>query len=123
MKIKNKLTIAFVSCLSLNLFGQVETKETLQVKPNIVQTVSVNSDHPYFEISNLALFPDNELLVYNRWGNEIYKAEPYTGKWYCTSAEKNPKETVKLIESGTYFYIFKDKKTQITYQGYFNFLN
>jgi hypothetical protein len=122
MRIKKCFSVLILSLVYLNLFGQVQEREMVPLTPIFSQTVSVNSERPYFEIKNLNLFPDNELLIYNRWGNEIFKASPYLGNWNCTVKGKTKKEPDTLIESGTYFYIIIDKKTQENYQGYFNFV-
>lgn len=122
MRIKKCFSIVILCLVYLNLFGQVQEREMVQLTPIFSQTVSVNYERPYFEIKNLNFFPDNELLIYNRWGNEIFKASPYLGNWNCTVKGKTKKDPDTLIESGTYFYIFTDKKTQENYQGYFNFV-
>jgi gliding motility-associated-like protein len=49
-------------------------------------------------------FPDNELTIYNRWGELLYKAEGYSNNWAGTN-EKNKSE----LPSGSYAFIFKAK--------------
>lgn len=34
-----------------------------------------------FKIAKLDLYPDNELMVYNRWGKVIYSKKGYRGEW------------------------------------------
>jgi gliding motility-associated-like protein len=59
---------------------------------------SPNSDgiNDYWVIRNIELYPDNEVIVLNRWGNEIYTMKNYDNTW----------DGSKLSE-GTYFYILK----------------
>lgn len=45
-------------------------------------------------------FPDNELVIFNQWGDEIYRASPYVNEWNGTY-EGEP------VPDGTYFYLFK----------------
>ncbi len=45
-------------------------------------------------IKNLDLYPDNTVLITDRWGREVYKAAPYKNDWKAES-----------ISSGTYFYL------------------
>lgn len=59
-------------------------------------------------------YPDNELLIYNRWGVLIYQKDKYTnddawdGTWYG-----------KYVPDGTYFYIlYLDKAKTIRKTGY-----
>ena len=48
------------------------------------------------------LFPDNELIILNQWGDEIFRAAPYQNDWDGTY-EGDP------VPDGTYFYIFKEE--------------
>jgi len=47
------------------------------------------------------LFPDNELIILNQWGDEVFRAAPYQNDWDGTY-EGDP------VPDGTYFYIFKE---------------
>lgn len=122
MKFPKYVFILLLSFCSFNLFGQTGEEKIAPMTPIVSQSVSVNSEHPFFEITNLNFFPDNELMIYNRWGNEIFKASPYLGNWNCKVKGKTKKDPDTFIEIGTYLYIFIDKKTQTKYQGYFNFI-
>jgi gliding motility-associated-like protein len=59
---------------------------------------SPNGDgiNDYWVIKNIELYPDNEVIVLNRWGNEIYTMKNYSNNW----------DGSKLSE-GTYLYILK----------------
>ncbi len=43
-------------------------------------------------------FPDNKLIIFNQWGDEIFKASPYQNNWSGTY------QKVK-IPAGTYYYL------------------
>lgn len=45
-------------------------------------------------------FQQNELIVFNRWGDEVYRAEPYNNDWQGTYNDQD-------LPDGTYFFIFK----------------
>jgi len=51
---------------------------------------------------------DNELQIYNRWGNLVYQAKGYEQNWKGTSPNG------KILPAGTYYYIlvmyFQDEK-------------
>ena len=52
-----------------------------------------------FIIKDLANYAANELIVLNRWGNEVYRQPNYQNSWSGTG-----------LNEGTYFYIVKLKK-------------
>ncbi len=56
----------------------------------------------------LSFYPDNELFIYNRWGQLLYRAKNYDNSW-------NGKEYTE----GTYFYVLKVYELQKTYQSFF----
>lgn len=119
---KKYFLILIFSLMLSNLIGQVENSQPLQLKPVFSQSVTLNSETPFFTVQNLSLFPVNELIIFNRWGNEVYKVSPYKGNWDYTVKGKRKDDPGTLLESGTYYYVFTDKLSQDKYQGYFNFV-
>ncbi|MDD3876445.1 MAG: HYR domain-containing protein, partial [Bacteroidales bacterium] len=71
---------------------------TVEVELILNNAFSPNSDgiNDYWVLENLELYPNNELVVLNRWGNEIYTAKPYNNDWNGSQ-----------LSEGTYFYILK----------------
>ncbi len=43
-------------------------------------------------------FPENTILIFNRWGDEVYSAEPYNNDW-------DGKRDGDDLPAGTYFYL------------------
>jgi len=72
-----------------------------------------------FEIPNfdLEIFDNSELKVFNRWGNIVYEAKPYTNDWDGTS--NNGQE----LPVGTYFYIFNRNVEGFKVETGFLYLN
>ena len=71
-----------------------------------------------FEIKGLDSYPKNSLQIFNRWGNEVYKASPYKNDWVGTPNVAGKTGSDKL-PTGTYYYILDlgdDAKT--TFKGY-----
>lgn len=46
-------------------------------------------------------FPDNELIIFNRWGDIVFQARPYTNNWEGTNASGLD------LPQGTYYYILR----------------
>ena len=71
---------------------------TAEVPVKVNNVFSPNGDgiNDKWVINNIELYPDNELIVINRWGNEVYSVKSYKNDW----------DGSKLAE-GTYFFILK----------------
>ncbi|MEZ4774598.1 MAG: gliding motility-associated C-terminal domain-containing protein [Bacteroidia bacterium] len=54
-----------------------------------------------FIIQNIENFPNNELIILNRWGNQVYYSRSYNNDWTGTTSGGQP-----LLE-GTYFYVLR----------------
>lgn len=46
-------------------------------------------------------FPDNELIIFNRWGDIIFEAKPYNNDWSGLNTGGTP------VPEGTYYYILR----------------
>lgn len=78
------------------------------IVPDIVipQLLSPNNDgkNDLWVIQNLFNYPNNTVVIMNRWGNEVYRSAPYQNDW-----DGHPNSSMSLgsdyLPSGTYFYI------------------
>ncbi|MEZ4951738.1 MAG: gliding motility-associated C-terminal domain-containing protein, partial [Saprospiraceae bacterium] len=59
----------------------------------------------YFTILGIENHPNNELLIFNRWGNLVYETESYKNDWDGTF-------NGTALPDGTYYYIFKYDEAQ-----------
>jgi gliding motility-associated-like protein len=66
----------------------------IQVSP--LMTPNGDGKNDVFYIDRLDRYPDNNLVVFNRWGQVVYRAAPYQNNW-----------TAHDVSDGTYFYIFR----------------
>lgn len=53
----------------------------------------------YFEIKGLQDYPDNEIQIFNRWGNQVYHQTGYMTQGNLWDGSS--------LNEGTYFYILK----------------
>ena len=84
------------------------------ITPNdvfIPQAFSPDGDgiNDYFVINGIEKYPDNELTVYNRWGNKVFDMKTYDNTWDARPNQALDMGSKKLPE-GTYFYIFEYNK-------------
>ena len=96
--------------VNIKVNGQDQTGECWI--PNIM-TPNGDGDNDAFVVPCLDAYPDNEIRVYNRWGDLVYRKNGYANDWEGTF-------NGALLPSGTYFYIIRlaPEDTEET-QGYF----
>jgi gliding motility-associated-like protein len=93
------------------------------IPPNVI-TANNDQINDLLEFKYLEFYPNNSLVILNRWGNVIYDNEKYLNDW-------NGKDmSGKDIEDGVYFYtvvaqsekfIYDDaKKSQFLLSGFFH---
>ena len=71
-----------------------------------------------FIIKNLKDYPDNELSIFNRWGEEVYHAKPYANEWDGKNHNSNQFLSDDLPD-GTYYYYFRVNGVKLpTLKGY-----
>ena len=95
----------------------IKVLEALGVIPEVF-TPNGDLYNATFEIKGLDSYPKNSLQIFNRWGNEVYKAAPYKNDWVGTPNVAGKTGSDKL-PTGTYYYILDlgdDAKT--TFKGY-----
>jgi gliding motility-associated-like protein len=85
-----------------------ETKLEFVHNLDIPNVFTPNGDgiNDRFEIKNIHLYQENELVIYNRWGKEIFRKQRYDGSW---QAENLP--------NGIYYYEFSTRQLNQYYKG------
>ncbi len=98
-----------------SIFSDIETgSDNYLISPN---GDNVN-DALVFE--GLDLFNQNELTVFNRWGNVVYQATGYQNDWKAISTGRATIKGNSKLPVGTYFYTLKfgNGNTDNTRQGW-----
>jgi gliding motility-associated-like protein len=67
--------------------------------PNIF-TPNGDGKNDKFVIGGLQFYPGSQLLIFNRWGNEVYRADNYLNNWDGSG-----------LTEGTYYYILNRKES------------
>lgn len=90
----------------------------------IYNALSTNGDglNDVLVIRNVNLYPDNNIVIYNKWGVVIYQAKGYgqNNKFFRGKVNTKGKDE-ETVSTGTYYYVFKykDKKNvEKTIVGY-----
>ena len=73
------------------------TVELQDCELQVGNAFSPNGDgfNDFFEIANIQFYPNNTVLVYNRWGKKVLEQTGYTNNW---GADND-------VTAGTYFYV------------------
>lgn len=95
---RNDLAIAVDMTANGGYFNKLSVSGSNLFIPNIY-TPNGDGTNDAFEIRGLELFAQNDLVIVNRWGNEVYKAKGYQNNW-----------TGEGLNEGTYFYVLRVKE-------------
>ncbi len=60
-----------------------------------------------FKIIGLRNFPENSIVIYNRWGNKVFEAAPYDTPWDGSNLFGTTVGKREILPDGTYFYILR----------------
>jgi gliding motility-associated-like protein len=83
--------------------------------PNVL-TPNGNGKNDALIIPCTEQYPDNELMVFNRWGDKVFATERYQNDWEGTFNGND-------LPAGTYYYIFKQGEDNVDpIQGFFTIM-
>ena len=88
----------------------------------IPNAFSPNGDgvNDWVEIPNIESYPNNDIMIFNRWGNKVFEASPYTnsiGQAWDGTSQFGGFLGEKLPES-TYYYVLDLGDGSDVYTGY-----
>jgi gliding motility-associated-like protein len=73
---------------------EVDVREVCDVEEINVFTPNGDGSNQKLVFKNLELFPPSKLIIYNRWGNQVYSSDAYKNDWEGDN-----------LSPGTYFYL------------------
>lgn len=87
------------------------TVEIIELTIPNVFTPNGDGVNDLFVIRGIELFPQHRLVIFNRWGNEIYRSDNYRNDWNGGS-----------ISEGTYYYVLEVKTHNGRWQTFKGFV-
>lgn len=87
------------------------------VQPPDVFTPNNDGVNDFFVIKNIEQYPNNKILIFNRWGNKVWEAGPYLNNWDGT-CEFGITIGGNDLPVGTYFYIIELGEDLPVMKGY-----
>jgi gliding motility-associated-like protein len=105
-------TISEISGYGMFTLARIKKEELLPENLVVYNSITANQDgtNDFFFIDGISKYPDNELVIFNRWGTKVYEAKGYneTDKVFrgYSQAPTTYKSEEKL-PAGTYFYVLR----------------
>jgi gliding motility-associated-like protein len=87
---------------SAKAYTNVNVERCLQEISGIIpQIITPNGDgaNDHWFIPDIDYFKENTVVIYNRWGQEVFSSAPYSNDWQGQSNTGSP------LPEGTYFYV------------------
>lgn len=60
-----------------------------------------------FELVGIEAYAENEIIIFNRWGSEVYRKKGYANDWDGKASNAMGIITEEELPAGSYFYILK----------------
>jgi gliding motility-associated-like protein len=89
----------------------VTVEETFKVFPFNVLTPDGNSKNDTWIIEYIESYPNNEVVILNELGHEVFTMKGYNNSW------DGKNKTGEILPDGTYYYVLKFEGSTIEYQG------
>ena len=107
--VKFRYIICSDLCTQLCDTGEVRiliqpTEDTVKViKIAVPNAITPNDDgkNDALVIDGIDQYPENELVLFNRWGDILYKSKPYKNDWRGTN------QSGQDLPEGTYYYVLR----------------
>jgi uncharacterized repeat protein (TIGR01451 family)/gliding motility-associated-like protein len=101
-----------------NSLNNISIVEPLPFDFFIPEGFSPNGDgvNDLFVIRGISHFPENNIVIFNRWGNKVFEASPYQSTWDGKSTN-NLQIGGEDLPVGTYFYVLELGNGSDFYKG------
>lgn len=104
--------------------GTTSDTMTIYIRDCLTVTIpdafSPNGDgvNDVFNIVNIESYPNNKFTVYNRWGNKVYEATPYTNLQAWDGTSQYGSAFGEGLPESTYYYILELGNDTDAYTGF-----
>ncbi|WP_064966994.1 gliding motility-associated C-terminal domain-containing protein [Tenacibaculum ovolyticum] len=83
-------------------------KDVIETDSNNI-LISPNGDNlnDFLVFDEVAQYSNNNLVIFNRWGNIVYQTDEYKNNWNGISSGRATFKKADKLPDGTYFYVLK----------------
>ena len=93
-------------------FATITLTEALSLEMPTGITPNGDGKNDFFLVRGLEVYPDNKIVIFNRWGNEVFSQTGYQNDWAGTSSGGDD------VPEGTYFVILKIPLQNLELKGF-----
>ena len=104
---KNSASLIALDQSDSNANNNIDSVTPVPVCLTIYNEFSPNNDgvNDFFTIDCIDQYPNNTLMIVNRWNNTVYKKKGYNNTWDGTSNGRATVNAGEKLPVGTYYYI------------------
>jgi gliding motility-associated-like protein len=81
------------------------------IKINSGLILDADNDNGVFLINEIEDYPNNKLIILNRWGNVLFEAQPYQNDW------RGYYNNVPLPQASYYYIFYPNSQQAVTIKG------
>jgi gliding motility-associated-like protein len=95
----------------INLQGEGGT----EIEVFNVVTTNQNGQHDFLKIKNITFFPENTVLIFDRWGNKVFEIKKYDN---VEKVFKGLNDKGRDLPEGTYYYVIDKNNGSKPFTGF-----
>jgi gliding motility-associated-like protein len=96
-------TVGLYHFINTNINGCADTVALNVIPPDMeipnIFTPNDDGKNDVFKLKDLESYPGSQLIVFNRWGNEVYRSDNYLNNWNGSN-----------LAEGTYYYLLNRRE-------------
>ncbi|MCB0497266.1 MAG: BspA family leucine-rich repeat surface protein [Cyclobacteriaceae bacterium] len=99
----NVLVSTNLNDFTFSVSGEVLQESSGDIKVYNVVTPNGDGVHDFLKIENITSYPDNKVIIYNRWGDKVFEATGYDNQSVIFDGTDNTGSNQEL-ETGNFYY-------------------
>lgn len=96
--------------IKLNINADYALKDIEKTISNVL-TPDGNKQNDFWVIPTITFYPDNTVYIFDRWGQEVYKATNYQNNWSGLNHNGDK------LPDGTYYFVITFEKSKVVHKG------